>query len=1793
MSKKNPPPDEPGFGSLEDDFFNQSPAGWEEEAAPGPVTEELAKAAARPGGPKGERDGRRKAEDDRRGADATQAERKAADGRHADPKRAQQESKRAAAEARLAEAARQAELEAEARRAARQLGDQATRVLHKRSREEILAEEDAIEAAAQAAKAASVAPPPPPELPAPAAPAPAEDPIEDAPTMAAPAVQRAPEVVPEEPTPPPIPSYVPASTERDAWAEVVDALAAAAANADPAGRLDLLVGAAHFARVRCIDPARAMEILAQGMAFSPKPASFWKERALAAGKTEDANAARESWAELAAASRGEQAMEAALEGIRVVRDSEGSRDLALAELRRLAGAHPGDPAVLAALLEAQRAASDLEGEAESLAGLAAHYAGAAAGATHLARAEVLVRLGRVADAVEAAQAARAADPSSAAAFLLLERSWRAAGEWASLAGLYEAEAERLSGGELGGAGADVAFWLARAARVYRHQRFDEKKAAEAYARALAAADSGGLRREYDVFCAETERWEELAASLRVEVAAAAGPARSFLSYRLGTVLEERLRRPDDALAAYRAAAEAPAAAPAAEAVLRLLQARGDHAGLVAFLAERVERLTEPSLVVTAYYRMGEACEGPLGDLAGARKHFERVLDVAPGYLPALEALDRVYTRLAAWPDLAAVYEQRAILAEEPAAVALQRHRAGAVYEFRLSDIDRAMGQYALALEAVPDFPPSLDAYVRVLEAAGDWAAVAAVLRRAAHATRDDNEAVSLSYRAARVLADRTPDLAGAMACLQLTLEHSPGFRPAVLLLKELAARQGDWSEYFRLERAQADQGEDRDRRTWRLAAAAEAAARLPEVDPGPVLREIFREDPHNAAAVDLAERSMLVHGETASLVREYMERASHAADAESRARAGARAAELALESGDAAAVKAAIDEVLAAEGVAARPVRALARVAEGLGYPEDALRALGQAGMNGIEAARLRLQALGDASGAASGLAEALEDGEGPEHGDAAAAAALLRVSRDHAPRARAHAVLAARASSPAARAMHALAAAPGLLAAGEEARALAMSWAAFEGSPRPGRALDALRAALVAAKDADGLRRAYAMVSGPAQADLAEALEECGDLAGAVAAAKAQSEGEPSSLRWSLVLERLQAQAGDWRGVFETLDARLATSGEAAQEQIAAKCRWLLAEKLAESEEAWTFYRTLHEQRPGDREVLEALARIAGARGETALAVQYLDELSAASGDAATSARFQRRRAEALEGSGELEAARAAFTRALDYQADDPEALLGLRRLSEKSGDWRGVVGILARQAALATGQQQVGLYAEIARTWEEKLQEPRVAADAWRRVHELAPGDAEALRHLVAASESGRDWAGFVEFAQALIPALEGEERATLQRRAGAACADHLRRDDDAIRFLEAAATATPPDLDAARLLEKIHSGRGDWRKVVQALTRRATAATDPAEKVDALARAARTQAETLQDRAAAASTYAALLAVAPDHADALRFRGAFLFEEGDLAAALGCFEPLDAIESGRDYDDFDVQIEAAMYYYRFAETLRAAGRAAESVRRYERALELNSTHLPSLESLGTLYMERLEWTRAEKIYRQLLQLTGGLGQADLLAETYASLGIVELRLGHPDRARKRFSKTLETKPNHIPALKGMAESLADAAEWNTLLNVYNNVIYHTQDPADVVEAYLAKGHVLDAKLNLADKAGQHYRKLLTFDERQPTAHARLGELALRGRDWASAAKLAEEGLALEPERQDVCAALHLCRAIACQALGDGAAAQEDYRQALQADRGVVADVGPQGIEDYDKAHEALRNRIQSGKL
>jgi tetratricopeptide (TPR) repeat protein len=354
---------------------------------------------------------------------------------------------------------------------------------------------------------------------------------------------------------------------------------------------------------------------------------------------------------------------------------------------------------------------------------------------------------------------------------------------------------------------------------------------------------------------------------------------------------------------------------------------------------------------------------------------------------------------------------------------------------------------------------------------------------------------------------------------------------------------------------------------------------------------------------------------------------------------------------------------------------------------------------------------------------------------------------------------------------------------------------------------------------------------------------------------------------------------------------------------------------------------------------------------------------------------------------------------------------------------------------------------------------------------------------------------------------------------------------------------------------------------------------------EAVEALARAARIAHETLKDKALAGMVYADLLGIAPDHPDALQFSTEVAIEAGDQVRALPLLESLEIHQKVRDLDDFDTQVEVALYYHRFGNALLAAGRTTDAVTRFERSLALNPAYVSTLEAIGPLYIATADWKGAERVYQKLLQLTAGLGDNEQLGRVYGNLGRVEHKLGQTEKARKRLAKALELNSSDVNALRAYAEVLWDAQDWNNLLNVYNNVIYCTADRDEVVDAYIRKGHVLDIAMGFEPRAAQHYEKGLAFDPAQPDALVRLGELALRRQDWAAAADFTIRGLAVEGLGQRLRGAFLAVQAVAASGVQDASGFETFGMQAAAADAAYA------GAADAETLHAAVREVLKAG--
>lgn len=1383
------------------------------------------------------------------------------------------------------------------------------------------------------------------------------------------------------------------------------------------------------------------------------------------------------------------------------------------------------------------------------------------------RAIVADELGLPHDAVQALTAALEAEPGHTFAFQRLERALLATPT--ELAALRAREAARWDQ-------PDPGYWRWREASALRAAG-DESAALDALEAAIAAGWPCEREREAALQAlGRTDRAEALLARALEATRGPGGPDTATTAFRLAVVREQR---GDVALAleAYRACLDAdPTAFPAADAVARLSR----RAGAETAQGWRDRLATaDPAETGAIALRVAEL-EIAAQDWAAARAALDGLVASSEGSLErevALDLLDLVLAAEGAVEPLRALRRRRAEqtwdLGERVAWLLLAASRP--------DDDPAATALLEAALDTRADHPAALAALAeaeageRFLER----------LRRAAVASEDPARRAALSYRVARALADELVETGGDEADARTFAEAALAAGPSVAaswLLRSLGGDRASEAAHYRAA------AEDPARRRWGSFAAA-----VWEPDAGTARQDLDRllaEHADHPGASALLEAQLWRAADQEAVVDLYQ---STGGDAPVDL---VRNAVLLTELGRTEEAVLVLRRLRAAP--AGTPLRPAARVAVELGMADLAAEILAwsESAEDRTERARL-LAGLGRASDALPLLVSL--SGSGPERvGVSARLATVAQQAGAHDAMIAAYATLAHEATSASLRAAYGAWTAMQLHAAGRDREALEPWRVALAERPTSTGALLGAARSLVARKDGEGLRRLFAMLR-PEEVELVvETTWLAGDRAGAAdAAARAAPPERGRRLANELVAERLREElaaaqntAAAWQAAYDAIGRRRDHARTpSALDDAEARRRWILREKLASTEAAWDLYRALHAQSPGDAEVAEALARIATARGDVPTAIGYLESLANRATDRADAARYRRRIGEAREQVGDVAGARQAYLDALDHLPDDSDALRALRRLAESTGDWSAVVAILQRQVALVSPDRQLELRREIARVTEAHAEDALVAIDAWRAVLETTPEDPEGLDHLVALAESRGQWGVFVDAGQLRVKSLAGAERSELLRRLGFAALDHLDR-DDGVRFLQDAASGEVPDLVSVIRLEQHARARADWPGVARMLLLQARLEPGRRERVDALLRAARIQHDALHVPDEAAATYQQILGLEPDHEPALRYLAAFLYEKDRAAEALPVcarLEPL--VERGQDLDDFDTRMELANFWFYHAEVLRKAGREEEATPRYARALELNPSHVPSLEAVGPLYLAAEQWGPAEGVYRQLLQLSGGQGDKTRVAGIYTQLGLVERKLGQQEKAYKRFSKALELQPNHVGALKGMALVLEDRQDWSNLLNVYNNVIYHASQPDDVIDAYMTKGRILDDQMQRQDKAAQHYQRSLDFDAAQPHAYLRLAELAMRRDAFQEAGELVDRAFGLEQDLVDPWRArLLLARAAAWQSTGRGPEAERCVREARMRDVELVAPLGDAPLADLEALRRALKDAL-----
>jgi tetratricopeptide (TPR) repeat protein len=971
------------------------------------------------------------------------------------------------------------------------------------------------------------------------------------------------------------------------------------------------------------------------------------------------------------------------------------------------------------------------------------------------------KLKDVEGAIEVWRSVVALDPADVDASKSLKRLLQRTGRWDELAGVLEREALANQNS------AEKVELLSQIAAIHRDKRKDPFEAAEALRQLLALRPDTATRDELCDMLLSIGSYADAVPLLRERASEASGEREQLRLLRLlAETLQSKLNDPEAAYEVYR---RILALRPKESEALECMQHIDEQSGNTMRLLDTLER--RAALVLrgdraTLLAQMADIADRELDDVERAAGYYAKALELEPGREGTLDALSHMFERKQRYADLAELLLQAAAAERDPARrIQLQLRRARLLREPLARPVEAAR-----VYREILDSHENAEAVGFLLETArggGDSEAVAALSGQLATLVDDPQERRALLYERAQVLVTELGRPRDAIRALRDIVEKvDPEFEPAIDWLLELSSNLGDNAALASALSVRLARSRDSEARL----AVAQRLADLDEHELGDrdgaitALLAWADTDRHDVAPHRRLRRLLEDAGRFEELVATCHALASLEDDFNARDRATLDAAQIAftqLRNIDAAwnrlvpLIEDGLPEALQLLSVVARSAgrsEALAalyvRAAQEAKSVEiqgrlwaAAVRTYADDLNNPIQALEAALRLLASDLKSRDYLTQ-VEDCAAQANGWTRVAPVydrLLKAAADDGERiellTRYADLLEIRAKNPSNaldRVLHACALSPddeNLIARAERLaqrskrghELLAMCEEQSLASDQPATKVDwLLRAARFSVSTLADRARAGAYLAAALAATQAESELWEQVVRAAVQLDTAHDEGEPQAM----LRELMQAH----RQIAEVSPAPVGAS-------LLLRASRLAVDRLDDPRAAFDILRQGSGLFPLDETLYDALLERAEALGRLDALDAHLARAVDEAMDPKSAAALLARRARLLEGSlGRPEDAADVFAKLLRLRPDDLQAAGKLRDSLRRARRFQDLLLVIHKQMQrVKNADEKLELLKESAQVWELDLKNRWEALDAWRKVAEFAPRDAEARRAVV----------------------------------------------------------------------------------------------------------------------------------------------------------------------------------------------------------------------------------------------------------------------------------------------------------------------------------------------------------------------------------------------------------------------------------------------------------------------------
>lgn len=675
-------------------------------------------------------------------------------------------------------------------------------------------------------------------------------------------------------------------------------------------------------------------------------------------------------------------------------------------------------------------------------------------------------------------------------------------------------------------------------------------------------------------------------------------------------------------------------------------------------------------------------------------------------------------------------------------------------------------------------------------------------------------------------------------------------------------------------------------------------------------------------------------------------------------------------------------------------------------------------------------------------------------------------------------------------------------------------------------------------------------------------------------------------------ILETIYEQREDWQKLVEALEI-LAEATDDPDQKVALlrKMASTASNQLGSSEAAIDAQARAVKADPGNADARLELEELAEQAGASEKLIEIYRDIALKLTDPDLAREYWMRLAAIHERLGAVDAAAEAYTKVLDVDPGNSDALQAMDALYRAHERWEELIGVYRMRIDLAVDPgQSEALYAQMAEVFEERLDKIEEAIAAYREILALDPTSRLALGALDGLLSRQGKWEELAENLETQLGLADTEEAqgklmlrlASLReskmgevQEAIEGYRQVLERDPtnaEALSALERLGQDEAHELLIAEILEPLYRSTGEYEKLIGVHEVQVRRADDPSRKVELLHQVAELYEDAAGDHGAAFDTMARALAVEPSDPttqDALDRLARTSNRMADLAQTL---ERLAAEQEEAELGSQLYTSAARVYESDIGDVDRA-------VELYRKVLVIDPTNLAAADALQALFQATERFADMSVILQRKAEILEDLEEQK--SALYQAATLEEELLGRPERAIAVYEKVLELDPEDLRSADALINLFLSLSRWEDLLGVYSKKVDLVLDPEEKKQILYEVGAVYERELSDVDNAIDTYQRVLELDPDDITALGRLDVLYQEAGNWQELLSVLTHEAELTADPAEAVGYQYRIAALYEQHLEDVERAVDLYREIL----GIQPDHEPtlaalEGIKDGTRA-------------